>query len=205
MWENHMTNWKISKTCILQHPIMQIYVGMAPFLRATDIFQIILTLFQSCRFGLTWWWVNDDRCYIFGWTNLFRQIQPLSLLIPVALLFTLRDGADLRKTYCWPPPWLRTITVCVHVCVHTCVLVMTWGCKFLQSCPVWAVCKSFSLFLSLALSHLLDGSPVLSQGFLSQRALLQKEGLLLFTGLGWSAWEGGIKSRKMGGEEGEIR
>ncbi len=250
MWENHVTNLKISKTCILQLPIAQIPIGMARFLRATvNVTPFTLRLFQiSHIFFLlhrairklkangfqsntgppclsldtknrhfsnyyfvvpvmqVWndlMWVNDDKCFISEWTNLFRQIQLLSLLIPVALLLTLRDGAGLWKTCCWPTPWLRTITVCVHVCIHACVLVMTWGCKFLQSCPVWDVCKSLFFCLSLwAISW--------TAAQFYHRASFQKGPYCnrkdsFFTGLGWSAWEGGIKSRKMGGEEGEIR
>lgn len=62
---------------------------------------------------------------------------------------------------------------------------------------------SVSLFLSFPLSHLLDGSPVLSQGFLSERALLQQEGLLLFYRPGMKHMRGKDRGKKV--EKGEER
>lgn len=49
----------------------------------------------------------------------------------------------------------------------------------------------------------MDGSPVLSQGFLSERALLQQEGLLLFYRPGMKHMRGKDRGKKV--EKGEER
>ncbi len=45
--------------------------------------------FLSCRFRTTWWWVKDDRIFIFKWTIV--QIQG-------------HFGSLLSATWCWTKP-----------------------------------------------------------------------------------------------------